>query len=86
MKVKELLEPINQEQSKEILRAELVRRKIQIKMGQFGLWRRKKEFERSSRLFLNQHGGFCGRETGGGVGGREQKSERPQKFCGGRHI
>ena len=52
MKVKELLEPVNQEQSKEILRAELVRRKIQIKMGQFGLWRRKKEFERSSRLFL----------------------------------
>ena len=31
--------------------------------------------------FLYQHGGFCGRESGGGVGGQVQKSERPQKFC-----
>ena len=51
--LRRLCESESAEQSKETLRAELGRRKLQSKMGPLGRWRKGTEFERSSPSFLN---------------------------------
>ena len=82
MKVKVLFGTVNLEQSKETLRAELGRSKMQSKMVYGG---KEQSLSRAQDHFFN-----TSTEASVAVslveGGQVQKSERPHKFCRGQDF